>query len=157
MSWTNVRLADVKVEKRAFPAIPAGDYVFQLLPGGAAYRDRTINVNGQPTTIKELNVRLAIATEPAKGRQLFVTYPDPEGVNPKSGKTFAWALQALKKLELALGVDAFAGEDTADYLNRAGAQNATFGGTLTPGTFVKEGATEAEPELNLFSVRPAVA
>lgn len=158
--WSNVKLADVKVEKKAFAPIPAGNYTFTLFPGGAAYRERTFVSNGESHTVTELNVRIGIVSDgPAKGRQLFVTYADPESVNSKTGKTFAWVLQALKKLELAIGIDSLTGEDVADYLNRAGTQNATFGGTLEPNqrNFVREGQTEPETELNVFSVHPAVA
>lgn len=156
MSWSNIKLADVQVETTKFPPLPAGDFTFTIVPGTATNRNKTYNVNGTTTEIEELSVRVAIADGDRRGAQVFLSYPDPEATNPYSGKSFAWSAQALKKLEIAIGIDSLPGEDPADYLNRVANQNATFGMTLQPGKYVPTGATEALVEPSLFSVHPAV-
>src|SRR5271154_6142889 len=108
MSFETLTLADVKLEKPA--PVPAGQYVFQLQPGSA--------VRENPFThVTELNVRFDVAEGEYAGRPVFQAYPDPETLD-KNGKPMSWSAQALKKLEIALGVDSLPGENTQDYLNR---------------------------------------
>ena len=148
--WTNVTLADIAVEKGEFAPLPEGDFTFQLMPG-AQYRTRTFQ---DGNTVTDLNVTAAIAEGDHKGRRVFFNYPDPTSMN-KAGKPKSWSTQALKKLEVVLGESALEGEKPADYLNRVAMTGARFGGTLQKGTFVKQGQTEPEAELNIWSVRPA--
>lgn len=153
MSWSNVKLADVKIEDK-FPPLPEGDFVFTLVPG-ASYRERSFTSGDTNYSVTELNVSAAIADGEHKGRRVFLTYPDPEFVSPK-GKPSAWSAQAMKKLEIALGIDSLPGEDPADYFNRVAGMNATFGMELKKGTYTPQGAAEARVEPQLFSVHPAV-
>lgn len=150
--WQQVKLSDIQVEKTGFAPIPEGDYVFQVLPG-AQYRTKQF---GDGNTVTELNFRAAIVEGDNKGRQTFVTYPDPSSTN-RDGKPKTWVRQAFKKLEVVLGVDAFADEDYTTYLNRVALQGARFGGKLEKNKkgYTKPGQTEPETELNLWSVRPA--
>lgn len=141
--WENVKLNEVKVDGPS--PLPEGDFVFQLLPG-ASTRVRN--------DVEELVASAAIAEGEYAGRRVFLQYPDPESVD-KNGKKRTWSAQALKKLELALGIDANAGEDPAAYLNRAAQMGAVFGATLEKGNYVPAGQTEPRVDLKLFSVRPA--
>lgn len=149
--WANIKLSDIALEKTGFTPVPAGDYTFQIIPG-AQYRTRQFP---DGNSVTELNVQAAVAEGDHKGRRVFFNYPDPTSTN-KDGKPKAWSKQALKKLEIVLGTDAFDGEDSAAYLNRVATTTAArFAATLKQGTYIKAGQTEAEPELNLWSVRPA--
>ena len=145
-TWQDLKLADVKPE--SFPDIPAGDYTFQLLPGASV---RTNNFN-----VEELVVSAAIAEGMEAGRRVFLQYPDPNSVNTNTGKKAAWSAQALKKLEIALGVDQNEGETVIQYLNRAASNgHARFGATMGPANKVRTGETEPRVEFKLFSVTPA--
>jgi hypothetical protein len=161
MGWESVVLADTKIERPA--PVPAGKgYIFTLQPG-AAYR--TNQYNG----ISELNVRFDVTEGEFAGRPMFVAYPDPTTVGKDKilptgevipGKPYTWSAQALKKLELALGVDAMPGEDTAAYLNRVALQgNARITADVLPGRVYKDNKTGAEkaedPRLGIFTVNPA--
>lgn len=147
MGWEAVSLSDVTLDKP--PAVPEGKYIFTLQPG-AQYRINKYN------NIKELNVRFDVTDGDFSGRPVFVNYPDPTAVG-KSGKTLAWSAQALKKLELSLGVDALPGEDPAAYLNRVAGTRITA--QMLPGgqyTDSKTGEQKTEnPKFGIFTVAPA--
>jgi hypothetical protein len=156
MGFENVTLADTKLEKPA--PVPAGHYVFQLQPG-ASYRQNPYN------QIQELNVRFDVASEGEfQGRPVFVTYPDPtavsKGKDGQPGKSLKWSAQALKKLEISLGVDALPGEDTAAYLNRvalSGSGRVTA--DILPGKEFTDSKTgqkrNGDPDFGIFTVAPA--
>ena len=149
--WSGVKLSDIQIEKGQFSPIPAGEYTFQLVPG-ASFRTRQFP---DGNSVTELNVQAAIAEGEMKGRRVFFNYPDPASTN-RDGKPKTWSKQALKKLEITLGVDAFEDEAPDTYLNRVATSGvARFAGTLQAGKYIKPGNTEAEAELNLWSVKPA--
>ena len=149
MSFETLKLADVRLEKPE--AIPAGNYVFKLQPG-AAERENPF------THVTELNVRFDVVEGEFAGRPSFFAYPDPESLN-KKGKPNTWSAQALKKLEVALGVDAFEGEGTTEYLNRVALNgDARITGSILPGNTYKDknGLDKVgEPKFGPFSVGPA--
>ena len=157
MPFVDLRLDEVKIEKPA--AVPAGDYTWQLLPGAL------VRIN-KYTEQEELNVSAAIAEGEFAGRRAFWNYPDPTAVS-KTGKPMTWSAQALKKLELSLGIDVLPGENAADYLNRvANSNNNRFGAALVAETrkdatsgeyvpFIRTGETEPRTVLSIFSVHAA--
>lgn len=151
MGFESVTLADTKLEKPA--PVPAGHYVFQLQPG-ASYRENPYN------KIQELNVRFDVTSEGEfQGRPVFVTYPDPTAVTA-TGKSLKWSAQALKKLEISLGVDALPGEDTAAYLNRVALSGgARVTADILPGKTYKDSKTGQEKtgdaDFGIFTVGPA--
>ena len=145
MPFIDVKLADVELEKPA--GLPAGKYVFQLLPGAEVR-------NNKFTNNEELNVSAAVAEGDSAGRRIFLTYPDPTSVS-KNGKPMAWSAQALKKLEISLGVDSLPGENAAEYLNRVASRHGRFTITLGLDGYIKEGETEARIVPKLFTVGPA--
>lgn len=158
MSWEQVTLSEVKIEKPQ--AIPAGKYIWTLQPG-ASYRENPYN------GITELNVRFDVTEGEFAGRPVFVSYPDPTAVSKektmpdgsiKPGKPMTWSAQALKKLEISLGIDSLPGEDTAAYLNRVAlGGNARVIAPLLPGkTYMKDGVSKVEdPRFGIFDVSPA--
>lgn len=150
MGFETVRLSDVKLERPE--AVPAGNYTFKLQPG-AAYRENPF------THVQELNVRFDVVEGDFAGRPTFFAYPDPTSLK-KDGKPNTWSAQALKKLEVALGVDAMDGEDTAEYLNRVALNgDARITGSILPGNTYKDKNTGAEkvgePKFGPFTVGPA--
>lgn len=152
MPFVEVALADVEIEKPQ--ALPLGDYTWQVQPG-AEYRESKYAKDNTGQPLQELNVRFDIADGDFAGRVMFVHYPDPTAISEK-GKSLKWSAQALKKLEIALGTDALPGEDPARYLNRVATSGSNrFGASIVPGRYIKQGATEAEPEFGIFSVHPA--
>lgn len=149
--WANVTLKDIEIEKSQFPALPLTEYTFQIIPG-ASFRQATF---ADGNSVTDLNIPLAIAEGDHKGRRVFVKYPDPTSTN-REGKLKAWSKQAVKKLQVVLGEDAYDGEDAVTYFNRVATSGvARFRGTLKQGTYIKQGNTEPEPELNVWSVKPA--
>lgn len=146
MPFADVVLADVELERPS--AVPLGTYVFSLAPG-AAYR--TNKFNG----MEELNLSFIVADGNLAGKRTFVSYPDPTATS-KNGKSMAWSSQALKKLEIALGVDALPGEDSATYLNRVASNGAArITADVIKDRFIREGETEPRPVFGIFTVRAA--
>jgi len=151
MGWESVSLSDTKIERPA--PVPAGKgYVFTLQPGASI---RINPYNG----IEELNVRFDVTEGEYAGRPMFATYPDPTAVT-KSGKSLAWSAQALKKLEISLGVDALPGENPSGYLNRVALNgNARITADVIPGKVYKDSKTNEEktedPFFGIFTVGPA--
>jgi hypothetical protein len=146
LAWESVTLKDVKPE--GFSEIPFGTYVFALLPGA------TTRINNFGT--EELVASAAIAEGPEAGRRVFLQYPDPSSVNTQTGKKAAWSAQALKKLEIALGVEQNEGETVTEYLNRvAGNGHSRFSLTLGPARKIRTGESAPRTEPQLFSVGPA--
>lgn len=151
MSWETVNLSDVKIDKPT--PVPPGSYVFTLQPG-ASYRTNPFN------SVQELNVRFDVSEGEFAGRPMFVSYPDPTAIAKSSGKPMTWSAQALKKLEISLGVDALPGEDTAGYLNRVATNgNARITADVLPGRVYTDTKTNQErtedPKLGIFSIQPA--
>jgi hypothetical protein len=146
MPFTDVLLADVELDKPQ--PVPLGTYVFSLAPG-SLYRKNKFN------GMEELNVRFVVSDGDLVGKGVFVSYPDPTATSSK-GKSMAWSAQALKKLEIALGVDALPGEDSATYLNRVASNGAArVTADVIPDRFIKEGETEPRPVFGIFTVRAA--
>jgi hypothetical protein len=152
MGFNEVVLADIELEKGPAP-IPAGKYIFTLLPG------TSVRVN-EKTGEESLNVPLAIAEGDYSGRREWASYPDPNSITQtgkNAGKPKTWSKQAMKKLQVSLGHDPLPGETPVDYFNRiAAGGNARFSGDMSPANFIKDGATEPEVRFNIFSPAPAV-
>jgi|ERR1035437_815758 hypothetical protein len=158
MGWETVSLADTKIEKPA--PVPAGRYIFTLQPG-ASYRSNPYN------QVQELNIRFDVTEGEFAGRPVFVSYPDPTSISKDKvaadgtitpGKPMTWSAQALKKLEISLGVDSLPGEDTAAYFNRVAMNgNARIIAPMVPGkSYIKDGITKIEdPKFGIFDVQPA--
>lgn len=147
MGFVDVNLSDVVLTK---PEVPAGTYVFQLLPG-AHYRVNPF------TSVEELNVSAAVAEGENAGKVQFWNYPDPTTTD-KKGKSRAWSAQALKKLEVSMGIDSNPGEDPATYLNRVATEGGgRFTGTISSRTFTntKTGKEQTKTEFSLFDVEAA--
>lgn len=103
MSWENVDLKGVSTD---VALISEGPHVFELLPGAKS------NEAGA------LLCQAAVVDEGEfKGKRVLFNYPDPESINSK-GNVNSWSAVALKRLEVASGVDIDAGESKVDYLNR---------------------------------------
>lgn len=146
MPWGDVKLADVKTE--AFSEIPAGTYTFTLLPGAQ------VRVNKFNT--EELVVSAAISEGDFAGRRIFLQYPDPTSVNETTGKTADWSAQALKKLEIALGVEQTETETPDAYLNRvANNGHSSFTLQMGPSRKIRTGESAPRIEPKMFSVAPA--
>lgn len=149
MGFELLKLAEVKLEKPE--AVPAGNYIFKLQPGAAERVNPYSNVT-------ELNVRFDVVEGEFSGRPVFFAYPDPESLS-KKGKPNTWSAQALKKLEIALGVDAFEGEGTTEYLNRVALNgDARITGSILPGnTYTDKNGAEktGDPKFGPFSVGAA--
>lgn len=141
MAWTDVNLKDVVVEKPDFPEIPLGTYTFELLPGA-----KMDDYNG-------VSVSAAVVTEgESRGRRAFFSFPDPTSLS-QAGKPKSWSIQALKKFEVALGVEANDGESPTEYLNRAAGTR--FGAEIKLSTRTKQDGSPRH-ELNIFSFTAAV-
>jgi hypothetical protein len=105
---------------------------------------------------EELVLSAAITEGPQAGRRVFLQYPDPESVNSQTQKKATWSAQALKKLEIALGVDQGEGEAVVEYLNRVASNgHSHFAMTLGPAKKIRPGETEPRSVAQLFSVGPA--
>jgi hypothetical protein len=157
--FETVVLADVKQDKPA--AVPAlGDVTFELLPKAEV---RVNKFTGQ----EELNLAAAIAEGEYKGRWVYFRFKDPTQPNAKSGKSQAWAAQAMKKLEIALGVDSNDSEAAVDYFNRVASSGSNrFGAALVPETrynaetesyedYTREGEEYPRGQVSLFSFHAA--
>jgi len=144
MGFETVIASDVKLEKIQ---VPAGEYVFQLSPGA---EERVNKYNG----ITELNLSAAVAEGEQAGKRVFWTYPDPTAIGKNSGKPLAFSAQAMKKLEIALGIDSNPGETFPEYFRRVA--GARFGATLATQTYVKDGVeVVSDPKFQIFSVKAA--
>jgi hypothetical protein len=151
LGFETVNLSDVELQKPV--PLSLGDYTFQLLPGAETAANK---FNG----IEELTLSAAVAEGDDSGKRVFWRYPDPTAVSkPKdgsAGKPLTWSAQAMKKLEIALGVDSLPGENPKDYFNRvATSGNARFGASMIPGRNIRQGETEPRPEFGVFTVKPA--
>jgi hypothetical protein len=145
MAFIDVVVADIELESNG---LGAGKYVFDLNPG-AAYR--TNKFNGQ----EELKLSATVAEGDSKGRVTFWEYPDPTSES-KNGKSMAWSAQAIKKLQVALGVDALPGEDPATYFGRVANDSAgRFSGEIIEETFEKNGVKQTKTKFSVFKVGPA--
>lgn len=148
MGWSDVKLADVKVEDTQFPDIIAGTYTMTLQPGAHT------RVNKFGT--EELVIAAEIQDGPSAGRWTFLQYPDPTSVNETTGKAASWSAQALKKLEAALGIEQEETETPVEFLNRvANNGHAKFSLTFGPAKKIRIGETEPRIQPQLFSVAPA--
>ena len=145
MGFESVLASEVKLER---PTIPAGDYVFELLPG---CHERVNQFNG----VSELNMTAAVAEGDQAGKRVFWNYPDPTAIAKKSGKAMDWSAQAMKKLQVVLGIDPNEGETFPDYFARVGAERPRFAATMAPGNYVPKDGGDPKVEFNIFSVRVA--
>lgn len=137
--WQTVNLKDVKPEQR--DEIPVGTYVFELMPG-TKYDD----YNG-------VSVSAAIVSEgDTRGRRAFFSFPDPTSTS-QAGKPKTWSAQALKKFEIALGIEAEDGESPTEYLNRVAGTR--FGAEIKLSTRTRQDGSPRH-ELNIFSFTAAV-
>jgi hypothetical protein len=135
-AWETVNLAKVNPNREL---IPASEYVFEL--AGASMDEN------RPS---QLNVKATIVSEGEyAGRKVFFSYPNPE--------EFEWSPKALKRLEIALGVDAVDGETPVAYLNRC--VGARFGGPIdhVKDKTIPAGETEAQTraKVGIFKIHPA--
>lgn len=152
MSWEDVKLSDLKEESKD---LPAGNYVLQVAPGSASYR------NNKFSGKQELNVRFTVTEGDYKGRAYFHAYSDPSDLDAEKASKM---LQGLKKLQVVFGIDPVAGEDTAKYFNRVAAEGAPkFSVTLKENRYLPKGEKDVEenyvigkPRFQAFSVKPAV-
>jgi hypothetical protein len=145
LGFETVIASEVKIE-RNIP--PVGEYVFQLMPGA---EERPNKFNG----VTELNLSAAVAEGDHQGKRVFWTYPDPTAKN-KKGEPLSFSSQAMKKLEIAIGVDSLPGETFPEYFRRVGAQNVRFGAEMLPNKYVKDGKEiEGDPKFGIFTVKAA--
>lgn len=140
MSWANIDLTTISP---TLEIIPEKMFTWELLPG-ATYDERD---HGR------INVSAAIVNDGEfSGRKIFFSYPDPEGVSPRSGKKQDWSAIALKRLEQAIGVDYEAGEDPVHFLNRAAGSRFMSGVQHSKPT---DEYPNPRANLNLLNVRPS--
>lgn len=144
MGFETVIAADVKLEKN-IP--PVGEYVFELAPGAEERPNKFTGVN-------ELNLSATVAEGDQKGKRVFWTYPDPTAKN-KKGEPMKFSEQAMKKLEIAIGVDSLPGETFPEYFRRvANSGQARFGAEMVANKYVKDGKEiEGDPKFGIFSVK----
>jgi len=150
MGFETVVAADVKLEKN-IP--PPGEYVFQLLPGAEERPNKF-------TQVMELNLSAAVAEGDEAGKRVFWSYPDPDAIQKSgknAGKRMSFSEQAMKKLEIALGIDALPGEIFPEYFRRVAANGAArFGATIEVNKYIKDGKeVTGDPKFNIFSVKAA--
>lgn len=147
MAWQDVKLSEVKPES-GYPAFEQGEFTFALNPGAAT------RINNFGT--EELVLSATAVEGPNTGQRIFLQYPDPNSVNDKTGKKATWSAQALKKLEIALGVEQEENETPVAFLNRVASNgHSHFKITMGPSNKVRNGETEPRVEPKLFSVGPA--
>jgi len=142
--------ADVKLEKN-IP--PVGEYIFQLMPGAEERPNKF-------TGVIELNLSAAVAEGDEAGKRVFWSYPDPTAIQKQgknAGKPMSFSAQAMKKLEIALGVDSLPGETCPEYFRRVSANGAArFGATMDANVYIKDGKEiTGDPKFNIFSVKAA--
>jgi len=137
MSWTNIDLKNISTQVEL---LPPGTYTFEVSPG-AKFNDKgTLLASARVATEGEF-----------KGKPVFFSYPDPESVSA-GGKVNSWSAVALKRLEMAVGVDFNDGETPDVYLNRIAGQR--FTGVVTHSPTNDEYPTP-RVNLNLFNLKPA--
>lgn len=137
MSWRNIDLKNISLDNEL---IPAGTYVLEISPG-AKFND-----------FGTLQVQARVADEGEfKGKVVFFSYPDPEGVS-KDGKPMAWSATAFKRLTVAIGDDPLEGESPDTYLNRVAGSRVSM-------PVVHTVPTDEYPTIRLnpriFNVKPA--
>jgi len=151
MGFETVLASEVKIEKN-IP--PVGKYVFQLVP----YVDERPNRN---TGVMELNLSAAVAEGEHAGKRVFWAYPDPEAIQKQgknAGKPMSFSAQAMKKLEIALGVDSLPGETFPEYFRRVSVNGAArFGASIDANKYLDKSGNQVEgdPRFNIFSVEAA--
>jgi len=137
-TWTTINFSDINTQPEI---VPAAEYTFSL--NGAKYSELYPgNIEANATIVTEGDFT---------GRKLFFRYPDPSSLNRK-GEPNDWSPKALKRLEMALGIDINAGEDPVEYLNRAA--GAHFRATVSHSKPTDE-YPNPRANMNLFSVAPA--
>lgn len=133
MAWTDIDLTTINP---ALEIVPEGEYTFALK--SAKYGDRDPN---------RIEVTASIASEgDFTGRTVFFSYPDPK--RPKC----EWSPRALKRLQLAIGIDPVTGEDPVSYLNRVSGNR--FGSRIKHSKPTEE-YPNPRAELDIFNVSPA--
>lgn len=136
MSWTSIDLKQINPAQ--LDLVAAGTYNFEL-NAGAKYNERG-------AILASANI---VSDGEFKGKRVLFSYPDPESVS-QDGKVQTWAGVALKRLEVALGIDFEQGEDPVAYLNRAA------GNRFAAGIAVKEDNTGTKrSNIQLLNVKPA--
>jgi hypothetical protein len=129
--WTNIDLTTINPNPEI---VPAQEYAFSL--NGAKYSEMYPG---------KIECNATIVTEgDFTGRKLFFSYPDPAVKD--------WSPKALKKLEIALGVDINVGEDPVEYLNRCAGMH--FGAMVSHSKPSDE-YPNPRANLNIFSVKAA--
>lgn len=148
MGFETVTAKEVKLSKN-IP--PVGDYTFQLLPGAHVAFNEKKQTN-------ELVLCAAVAEGEQAGKRIFVRYPDPDASN-QNGKKNDWSNQAMKKLQIVLGIDPNEGEFFPEYFARVGAGGlGRFGASVVPNIYTDKNTgqqVEGDPKFNVFSVRAA--
>jgi hypothetical protein len=138
MSWHNIKLSEISTQPEV---IPAGKYVFELVPGAKLNEKGSLLASASITSDGDF-----------KGRRVFFSYPDPESVS-MSGKINSWSAVAFKRLVEAIGVDLTDGETPVDYLNRAAGNHFSAPVTVSPGS---DEYPAPRVNMQLFQVSPAV-
>ena len=137
MSWQDVDTSTVNPNDEL---IPEGEYVFRLVRAAL-----------NPIKNNAIECRAAIASEGEfQGRQVFFSYSDPS--------VYAQSPKLVKRLEIALGIDAMPGEAPPDFLTRAAGMQPTFGGKVYHDKWTPDGSDQprVSAKLNLWSVKPGV-
>src|SRR6266480_598864 len=147
MGFETVVVADVKIEKN-IP--PVGSYVFQLLPG-AVQKESKFKAG-----LMELHLSASVAEGDEQGKRVFWQYPDPTAI-AKNGKAMSWSSQAMKKLQICLGIDELPGETFPDYFSRVANDSPRFGATIEENKYTDKTGKEVtgDPKFNVFSVTAA--
>jgi hypothetical protein len=134
-SWNEVDLSKVSI---TIEPLAVGEYTFQLLPGAK----RGAN---DPERIE---LKAAVAEGEFAGRHVYFSYPSP---------SYDWVPRVMKRLVVALGVDAQENEHPVEYFNRVAGE---LGGAAKFAAPIKEGRVSPEyptprRELDIFKVRAA--
>ena len=130
MSWEMPLLSEVEVQeqdttRKGFDLLAEDTYTFTLLPSSAFDETR-----------QRLNIAVAVADGPAKGRRVFPDLPKAKSKND-------WPNQVLARISTVTGVDAVPGETPESFLNRIAANgNARFSARAYHNKYTKSDGTE---------------
>ena len=134
MSW-NINLKEINPAQ--LDVVAPGSYIFSL-NAGAKYNDRD-------AILASANIE---SDGEFRGKRMLFSYPNPESVSSE-GKVQTWSSVALKRMEVALGIDCEDGEDPVTYLNRVAGSK--FAANVT----VKEVDGTKRSNIQLLNVKPA--
>lgn len=144
MGFETLSQSELKANTR--PELPLGTYTFELAGANVRQNERQ--------GWEELSLRFVVAEGEHAGVNVFGNYPDPAATS-KNGKSMAVMGGALKKLEIALGMDAVTGESTLDYYKRVASQRPRVQAQMVPERTIRQGETEPRPTFGIFTVAPS--